>query len=488
MFKLFKQQPKAFYVIWILEYWERFAYYALQSVLVLYFINFLKVDTQVAYYIFGAFAALIYGMNALGGYLGDHVLGVKRTLLLGLFVLAAGYFALAFANKDTIFYALALICVGNGLFKANPASLLSKCYTQDDKRLHGAFALYYMAINFGSIMAILLGPNIGAYFGYRITFFISGLGILVACLTYQIKYEVLVNLDSSVGRLKVSWFKLFLVCVGIVFSTIFCAYLLHHVWIARNIVVIIALVTLLIYLLRMAEEDKVVQIRMMLVLFLMLEATLFFALYFQMPTSLNLFAVQHIRHNFFGFNVDPQSFQIFNPIWIVVLGPILANLDFKLRDRGYVIHIPYKFALGMCFCGLSFLVLYASHWFSSSNYTINVWWLIFSYFFQGMSELLVSALGIAMIAELAPSRMTGFVTGMWFLTSSLGSFIAAKIASYTATTRGLHATSMSFDGYINVFGIIGFSTLGVAALLWLLAPRLSKLVGSNDNTNVVYPG
>src|SRR5690554_3495388 len=134
MLTMLKNQPRPFYMIFILEMWERFGYYTMQGILVLYFIRYLGFTNDAAYQTFGAFFALVYAMVALGGYLGDKILGIKRTTVLGLVILASGYLALAYSNQQTVFWALALICVGNGIFKANPANLLSKCYDQRDPK------------------------------------------------------------------------------------------------------------------------------------------------------------------------------------------------------------------------------------------------------------------------------------------------------------------------------------------------------------------
>jgi len=167
----FREQPRAFQMIFLLEIWERFGFYTVQGILTLYFIRFLGYSDTQAYYTFGAFSALVYGLTALGGYLGDQVLGTKRTIVLGMVVLALGYLALAFATHNGVFWALGLVCVGGGIFKANPSSLLSKCYEKNDSRLYSGFTLYYMAINLGSLVALLVGPTVASSFGYSYAYF-----------------------------------------------------------------------------------------------------------------------------------------------------------------------------------------------------------------------------------------------------------------------------------------------------------------------------
>ncbi|WP_428411925.1 oligopeptide:H+ symporter, partial [Legionella sp.] len=166
MLNLLREQPRAFHMIFLLELWERFGFYTVQGILTLYFIRYLGYSDLDSYYAFGAFSALVYGLIVIGGYLGDSILGIKRTIVLGLVVLSAGYFALAITDKEHVFLALGLVCVGNGLFKANPSNLLAKCYKPHDSRLHGGFTLYYMAINLGSMFALVIGPVIASRYGY----------------------------------------------------------------------------------------------------------------------------------------------------------------------------------------------------------------------------------------------------------------------------------------------------------------------------------
>lgn len=473
---LFQKQPRPFIMIFMLEIWERFGYYTVQGILVLYFIRFLGFSEDLAYYTFGAFFALVYGMVAIGGYLGDKVLGTKRTIVLGLIILALGYLALALTTQRDVFLALGLICVGNGLFKANPASLLSKCYEKNDPRLHGAFTLYYMSINLGSIFALFLGPWIAVQFGYPYAFILSCIGILLGLVNYWFQRHQLIAIDTWLDNRKVfSWQWCLIIC-AIFVATFISAYLLQHPIIAKKLVWIISGIVVAMYFFYLYREKPASRQRMVLAFILMIEAVLFFTLYQQMPTSLNLFAVNNVTPFLFGININPQSYQALNPIWIVTMSPVVAMFYAMLARRGYSFPIPYKFALGMTFCGLSFLVLFFARYYHDGNGMVSSGWMVLSYFFQSLGELLVSALGIAMIAELVPSVIAGFVMGMWFLTSSLAGFIGATVATFTALPKNMHPGVESLMIYTHVFASIGLVTIAIALLLWLISPRLTKLL------------
>lgn len=476
MLAMFHEQPRAFGMIFMLEIWERFGFYTVQGILTLYFIRFLGFDDSQAYFTFGAFSALVYGMVAVGGYLGDKILGTKRTIVLGLITLATGYLSLAITDKEHVFLALGLICVGNGLFKANPSNLLAKCYPENDPRLYSAFTLYYMAINLGSTFSLFLGPYLSTRYGYPYAFFVSFIGLLLGLANYMFQRKHIRDIhtpaDDNVIRLW-QWLAVFL---GIVIVTIIASLLLQHVMLARKLVWLITAVVVFIYFMYMRREKKNSVMRMLVALILMLEAILFFTLYQQMPTSLNLFAVNNVVPVLFGISFDPQSLQALNPIWIITMSPVLALFYNKLNKRGISFPVPYKFAAGMLCCGISFSLLYFSRFMHDDGGMVSSWWLVASYFFQSTGELMVSALGVAMVAELVPVHITGFVMGMWFLTSSVAGFIGASVASYTALPKHVSPGLESLVIYTDVFIWIGMIALAIGGLMWFSAAKLSHYI------------
>lgn len=480
MLALFREQPRPFYMIFMLEVWERFGFYTVQGILVLYFIRYLGFSSQAAYYTFGAFSALVYGMVAIGGYLGDSVLGTKRTLVLGLIVLASGYLALALVDKQHVFLALGLICVGNGLFKANPSSLLAKSYAQNDPRLHSGFTLYYMAINSGAIVALIVGPELSSHFGYSYAYLTSFIGILIALANYWFQRQHLAGINTIADCRVLCLWQWSLVFFGIVGVTWVSAYLLQHVMLAKNMLWLTTLLVMGLYFFYMSRETRASRMRMLLALILMIEAVAFFTLYQQMPMSLNLFAVNNVNTTLLFIHFDPQSFQALNAIWIIIMSPVMASSYLRLNARKVSFPIPYKFALGMTCCGVGFLSLYFCRYVHDAHGMVSAWWLVLAYFFQSLGELLVSALGVAMVAELVPPKMAGFVMGVWFLVSAVAGFTGAWVASYTALPNTLKPGVESLMLYTNVFAYIGIVTLMIALLLWLISPRLTRLMSIEE--------
>lgn len=479
MLNLFREQPRAFHMIFLLELWERFGFYTVQGILTLFFIRHLGYTETDSYYAFGAFSALVYGLIVIGGYLGDRVLGTKRTIVLGIIVLASGYFSLAITDKAHVFLALGLVCVGNGLFKANPSSLLAKCYETNDPRLHGGFTLYYMAINLGSMFALFMGPSVASHYGYSAAYMMSTIGLLLGLVNYCLQRHYVAHINSEADQRKIALHHWILIIGAICLLTFGSAYLLQHVMIAQNLLLTITGLVAVYYFYMAQQENRVIMIRMFVAFALMIEAIIFWTLYQQMPTSLNLFAVNNVIPNFLGITIDAQSFQALNPVWIVLMSPVLAHFYAKLNYKGIAFTIPYKFALGMTLSGLGFLFLYFSRFFYTDAGLVSSWWLIVSYLLQSVGELLISALGVAMVAELVPSKMAGFVMGMWFLTSSISGFIGATVASYTALPETIKPGVESLMIYTNVFACIGIVTLVISLFMWLLAPYLSRFIEPN---------
>ncbi|MBA2709152.1 MAG: MFS transporter [Tatlockia sp.] len=476
MLSLFREQPRAFYMIYMLEIWERFGFYTIQGIIVLYFIQYLHFDDDEAYQIFGAFSALLYGMVALGGYLGDRIFGTKRMIVWGLAILTLGYLSLALADRAQVFFALGLICVGNGLFKANPSSLLAKCYEKNDPRLHGGFTLYYMAINIGSTFSLLLGPPIADRYGYSYAFFLSFIGLVLGLVNYWFQHHHVANINTDADRRSIKLWQWLLLAGGIFGCALLSAFLLRHVFLAKTLFWLIAILVTGIYFLYMRKEDEISFMRMLVAFVLMLEAVVFFILYQQMPTSLNLFAVNNVNPTLFGIGIDPQSFQVLNPVWILIMSPALVSIYRKMNDKGSFFPTPYKFAAGMLCCGIGFCLLFFSRYAHNGAGIVNSWWLVASYFFQSTGELLVSALGVAMVAELVPGKIAGFVMGMWFLSSSIAAFIGASVASLTALPENIKPGIESLAIYTQAFAYIGLVTLLIGILMLFLAKKLCQFI------------
>ncbi|WP_205436424.1 dipeptide/tripeptide permease DtpB [Edwardsiella tarda] len=478
------QQPKPFFMIFFIELWERFGYYGVQGILAVFFVKQLGFSQEQAFITFGAFAALVYGLISIGGYVGDHLLGTKRTMVLGAIVLALGYFmtGMSLLKPQMIFVALGTIAVGNGLFKANPASLLSKCYPPKDPRLDGAFTLFYMSINIGSLISLSLAPIIAERFGYAVTYNLCGAGLIVALLVYFACRGMVRSLGSEPDHLPLNYGKLLLVLAGSVVMIAICAWLMHNVGVANIVLIAVSVVVIYFFFREAFKQDTQGRNRMFVAFILMLEAVLFYILYAQMPTSLNFFAINNVRHEILGFAINPVSFQALNPFWVVVASPVLASIYTHLGSRGRDLSMPTKFTLGMLLCSLGFLTAAAAGlWFADAQGLTSPWFVVLVYLFQSLGELMISALGLAMVAALVPQYLMGFILGMWFLTQAAAFLLGGYVATFTAVPDGITDPLQTLPIYTSVFGKIGIATLIIALIMAALVPWLKRMMNTQSD-------
>lgn len=481
-------QPKPFYLIFFLELWERFGYYGVQVLIVLYMVRNLGYSDSHADFLFAAFSALVFLLPCMGGYIGDKILGTKRTILLGAFILASGYFLLALPNMPANFlvFPLAVIAVGNGLFKANPSSLLSKVYQESEQNQDSGFTLYYMAINIGAFFSMNLTPVLNSYFGWHVAFSVCCVGLVLAILSYLVMRHTVEKIGSAPDKLPLQLNRfiavvlLSLVAIGVSY------WLLMHYTVVTWILTIGTIGLLIYYLFLTSTAEPHERKGMFLFIILFLQAIIFFILYFQMPTSLTLFALRNVEHSILGIPIRAAQFQMLDPFWIMIMSPVLAVIYHALASRKKDLSIPSKFSLGTLLAGLAFLVIPLGGLFNHGGIISGIW-LVISYWFQGTGELLVSALGLSLAARYVPERFMGFTMGLWFLSTSIASIVAGKVASFADIPHNISTDPMlSFPIYNNLFLKIGITTLVVALIMFAFVPMLKKLI--DDKETVVDVG
>ncbi|PQJ62373.1 dipeptide/tripeptide permease DtpA [Photobacterium angustum] len=473
------KQPKPFYLIFSIEFWERFGFYGMQAILTVYLVDVLAMTEAESFTLFGAFSALVFGSIAIGGWVGDKIIGTKRTIVFGAIVLMVGYALLGvsasgeFNSKEMIYIAMGFITIGNGLFKANPSSLLAKVYEENDPRLDGAFTMYYMAINLGSFISTLLTPWISQQLGYGVAFGVSSIGLLITIANFLVSRRLVRNIGSQPDKEPVNYRNYFIVVIGTILLAFASAYLLQHIFYAHLILAVVGVTIVTLYFKEALQTTGLERAKMMVAFVLMLQGIVFFVLYFQMPTSLNFFAIHNIHHKIFGIEVQPEQFQALSPFWIMICSPILAMVYNKTGEN---FSMPYKFALGMVLCSCAFLILTLGSHYADANGIMSSNWLIVSYLLQSLGELLVSGLGLAMIAQLVPQRMMGFAMGMWFLTSATAAVIAGWVATLTAAPKGVTDPHTTLEIYGVVFKEIGVITGIIAIITLIMAPKLTRVI------------
>nr|WP_234418639.1 dipeptide/tripeptide permease DtpA [Dongshaea marina] len=462
-------------MIFSVELWERFGFYGMQAILTLYMVHHLKLPETASFVLFGAFTALVYGGGSIGGWLGDKVLGTKRIILLGATTLGIGYLLLGLASDSTymVYLAMGVIAIGNCLFKANPSSLLSKLYAEDDPRLHGAFTMYYMSINIGAFVSMLITPILASHFGWNAAFMLSFVGMMAAVLNFMLCSRWVKDYGSPADFKPLKKSTFLAVIAGTVAASFISAWLLQHLTVAHWILTIVAIAAIAFFFKEAFALKGNDRAKMLVAFVLMIQAVIFFILYMQMPTSLNFFAVHNVTHDIFGIPVEPAQFQALNPLWIMLASPLLAMLYNVMGDK---LPIATKFAIGMLLCCLAFLVLPLGAKFANAQGIVSSGWVVLSYGLQSVGELMISGLGLAMVAQLVPQRLMGFIMGIWLLTTAVASILAGYVAALTAAPKGITDPLQTLPIYSHVFMEIGISTAVIAILMLLTAPMLTRII------------
>ena len=470
------RQPKPFYVIFVIEMWERFGFYGMQAILVYYMIHKMGYEDKVAFNVYAALVALLYGFMVLGGWVGDKILGIKRTILLGAFFLAVGYFLLGVPETHVMFLGMGTIAVGNGLFKANPSSLLSKCYEEGNPRIDGAFTLYYMAINIGSFFSFAFVPILADRYGWSVGFWTSSVGLLVAIIYFVSTYHWAKQVDSPVGLRKTPWLRFIPVIIGGMALAFISAWLLTHLSVTHWLLLVIGIIILAIFARLILKNHGRARTNLIVALILMIEAIVYWVLNMQIPTSLTLYAVHNVNLHILGINLNPLTFQALNPAWIFVASPILAYFYTTFGKIGKDLSLPTKFTIGMFLCAFGFLLGGVSRYFGGTTGIVSPFWLVGLYGFISVGELLISGLGLAMVTRLVPQQNMGFMMGVWWMTMVTGSVIAGFVSGLTNVPKNVVEPLKTLPIYTHVFTEIGVCTLIFAILMALITPKLNRVL------------
>ncbi len=468
---------KPFSLIFFIEMWERFGYYGMQALIVIYFINHLGFSDTIANITFGSFAAMVYAFISIGGYIGDNILGTKRTMLLGAIVLAIGYALLSYHPQQTIFYALGTIIAGNMLFKANPSSLVSKLYHPEDHRLDGAFTIYYMSINIGAFCSQILCPILQANFGFGAAFLVCSIGLIIAIVSYFIFNSTLKEIGSEADFKPLNHLKLLYIIVILIAMVFLCSWLLKHL-LVTNILLGVALIFTfgILFKFIFTSKDTSERNKYIVCFVLIVEAILFYILYQQMPSSLNLFTIRNTDHAILGLTIPGPSFQSLNSFWVVVGGPILALFYTKMGKKGKDFSMPAKFAFGMFLCSLAFLTIpIAIRFFVPGKAIISGNWLVVVYAFQSFGELLISGLGLSMVTKLVPQKVMGFMMGAWFMSSAVAMALGGFVAALASVPKDQISNPMiSLHIYSDLFFKLGAGAFIICIIMFAFVPKLKK--------------
>ncbi|MGS1127030.1 peptide MFS transporter [Rhodanobacter sp. UC4437_H4] len=477
--------PRPLWMLFMTEFWERFAFYSVSWALALYIVaEFYHGDSSGqawASAIFGSYTALIYGTGIFGGWVADKLIGYQRTILLGAAVMAAGLFVLALPDRVMLLLGLALVIVGDGLFKPNISSMVGQLYGRDDPRRDRGFTLFYMGINAGALIAPLLTGWMAAQFtatpleqNYRLVFITAGVGMLLSLLWFWFGRRQLKGVGRPANGAESRW-RVLWVAAGTFAAVPVMYWLLSGIgarglqWVLGALFVVVAAMLLT----EAARHGRVQTRRVIAMLIIFAFNVLFWMFYYQLGTTFNFLAENLVDRRLFGGWTFPVGwFQSVSPLAIIVFAPLVAAVWAWLDRRRREPSIPRKFGFGLVFNALGFLVLvYALGQLLGTDGLIPFWPLVLCYVMQTLGELCLSPIGLSMVTKLAPPKLVGFAMGGWFLSLAVGGNLSGLFGSRITGTHGLTA-SAALDGFTFSFWLL----LGAGVLLLAIAPLVNRLM------------
>ncbi len=474
----YARQPSktlGFTTLFLIEMWERFGYYGMTAVVVLFMVQRLGYTDDRANLTFGAFTALAYAVPTIGGWIGDKLLGSRRTTVLGAVILAFGYAMMAIPDRPgLLFPALSLVAVGGGVFKANPANIISKLYEGDAAKIDGAFTMYYMAVNVGATLSQLATPLIAMKWGWHIAFAVCAAGLVIGLLNYAVMRRYLAHVGSQPDFEPLNVKFLLITLIGIAIGVVLVAFIIQNLGVARMIVILAFIVMLAIFAIMMRRGNEAERKGLAAVLVLTAQGMLFFIFYQQMSTSLTLFSLRNVDLNFYGYEVPAGQVQALNPIWIFLLSPGLAWLYNKLGQGKGDFHIATKFAMGFAILSLGFFAYGMSGEFAV-NGKVSFWWMIIGYGFQSLGELLISGLGLAVVARYVGPTLRGFIMGVWFLATGISQYLGSYVATWASVPQEVMNPVDTLPLYTNLFMKLGIVAVVGTVIAAVLIPTMKRL-------------
>jgi proton-dependent oligopeptide transporter, POT family len=476
-------------MLFFAEMWERFSYYGMRALLVLYLTKHWLFSDGEASMVYGAYTALVYITPVIGGYLADKYLGQRKAVLYGATLLTIGHFMMGFEGEggqgtpalNAFWLALAFIIVGSGFLKANISVLVGQLYPRTDVRRDGAYTIFYMGVNLGAFLGSLLCGYLGETYGWKYGFGAAGVGMLLGLVVFVLGKPLLggrgeapdpARLRARAFGIPFEWL-LYLLGIAIVAA---CW------WMVQNRQVVgWALggtgVVLLAYVVwtAVARLDAHARDRIFAAMILMIGSVLFWALFEQAGSSLNLYTDRYVDRNMLGWQVPASMFQSINALYIILLAPVFAGLWTWLGRRGLEPSAPAKFGLALVQLGAGFLVLVAGAAAVATGSLTPVLFIFLIYLLHTTGELCLSPVGLSAMNRLAPSHMASLVMGCWFFASAAGNFAAGMIAAATGS-EAASGEGAAQQVVLDVYSQIGWIAIAVGVGFLVISPLIRRLM------------
>ncbi|WP_246236975.1 peptide MFS transporter [Pontixanthobacter rizhaonensis] len=475
----FAGHPKGLFLLFLAEMWERFSYYGMRALLIFYLVQHWMFSDSEASVIYGAYTALVYITPVVGGYLADRYLGQRKAVVFGAVLLTFGHFFMAFEGDggqadpfiNVFWLALALIIVGSGFLKANISVIVGQLYSRTDIRRDPAYTIFYMGINVGAATASIICGFLGQTYGWEYGFGLAGFGMLIGLVFFVLGKPLLMGKGEPKDPAKIAGGKEWGIYGAGLAMVLLC-------WTAIQFQELVGIVLgifgggLVLYVLftavtKLAPEERD---RIFAAMFLILTSIVFWALFEQAGSSLNLFTDRHVETG----GVNASMFQSINAIYIVLLAPVFAMMWQSLARKGAEPSTPMKFGLAIIQVGLGFLVLVWGAESVGVNVPTPVIFIFLIYLLHTTGELCLSPVGLSAMNRLAPAHMASLIMGTWFFASALGNFAAGLIASATGGEGVGEEAGKQL--VLDVYGTVGWYAVGIGVAVMVISPLVKKLM------------
>ncbi|MEM7661653.1 MAG: peptide MFS transporter [Pseudomonadota bacterium] len=481
----FLGHPLGLFVLFFAEMWERFSYYGMRALLIFYLTQHWLFSDGESGIIYGAYTALVYITPVLGGYLADKYLGQRKAVLFGAVLLTFGHFLMGFegdggqdaASLNAFWAALAFIIVGSGFLKANISVIVGQLYPRTDIRRDSAYTIFYMGINLGAASGALLCGWLGQTYGWSYGFGAAGFGMLLGLIVFALGKPLLVGRGEPANPALLKEVKFGMPLEWLLYLSGFIAVAVVW-WLVQNQDIVglflgisgLILVAYIVFT-SVTKLDSEARDRIFAAMFLIFGSIMFWALFEQAGSSLNLYTDRYVDRG----GVPASVFQSINAIYIVLLAPIFAIIWTFLGQRGMEPSAPVKFGLAMLQLGLGFLVLkWGAEAVGMDNAT-PVLFIFLIYLLHTTGELCLSPVGLSAMNRLAPAHLASLIMGTWFFASATGNFVAGLIAAATGSERA-SGEGAAKELVLNVYQTIGLWAIGFGILVMIVSPFIRKLM------------
>ncbi len=509
--------PKGLYMLCVTEMWERFSFYGMRAIFVLYMSQALLFNKELASQIYGNYTGLIYLSPLLGGYIADRFWGNRKSIIWGALIMAVGqmlmflsacYYTQTSLANWLMMAGLGVLIAGNGLFKPNISTMVGSLYEESDRRKDAAFTIFYMGINAGAMVAPLvcgfLG-NTGNPEDFKWGFLAAAVGMVIGTLRFvRLKERYLVTptgeaigmapitaekKDSSQSSPKGTLITPRIVGAAISFIALLALFSINYGSFTSpeiglfsgadfiGALIYACMIVVPIFLIFDSSLSKIEQRRILVIYIIAFFVIFFWAAFEQAGASLTFFADEQTNRNLFGWEMPASYFQSFNAIFIVLLAPLFASMWSKMGERGIEPSSPTKQALGLFLLSMGYLIISLGVSGVEGDTRVSMLWLIGLYFIHTLGELCLSPIGLSMVNQLSPARFASLLMGVWYLSLSAANKFSGILSGYYPED----GVVKSFWGYeiatLSDFFMVFVVMSGVAAIiLFLLSSQLKKMM------------